>query len=125
MIKTRSLYFLFFAVLITSLNVYSQDDSLNNLSFELPSATVNCDVYLSGSRKLAGVSLGKLMDTTVNIYKEGFSRSFNVGEIKRVTFKNHGFWIGAAGGFAGSVIILGILGLTTYSGGGHPDFGPG
>jgi len=122
MIKTRSLYFLVFAILIASFKTHSQEDSLHdNLSFELPSSTEKCDIYLSGSRRVTEVSLGKLLDTTVNIYKDGFSKSINISEIKRVTFKNHAFWTGAAVGFAASVVFWGVYGLMLNHHG-HPDF---
>jgi hypothetical protein len=125
--KIQSLFFLTLSFLITAVNSYSQEDSLldnKNLQVETRSVTENCDIYLSGSYRVTEVSLGKLIDTTVNIYKEGYSRSFNVSEIKRITFKNHGFWAGTAYGFAGTVLALGLYGLVASHGGGDTEYGP-
>jgi hypothetical protein len=130
----RFLFSIFVIFSSLTQGIYSQDDSLpleKTTFIDEIGPTTECDVYISDKNtqlaaKFENVKLAVMDDTVVYVLKEGYQRrSCNLSNIKKIVFKNHGFWAGAGYGFAASVAIWGILGLATYQGGGHPDVGRG
>ena len=110
------------------LNTFSQADTTiynTQILVQTLGATENCDIYLLDSKLMKDVTIVGISDSLFYINKEGFNtRSFGINGLKKVTFKNHAFWPGALYGFAGTVALMGVLGLVTYRKGGHPDYGP-
>ena len=88
--------------------------------------TVECDVYLSGGKKLTDVQMVFENDSTLKVIRNTEFRLIGIRGIRKIVFKpsapfGKGYLVGSAFGF-----VLGFVPLAFTKGGGHPDFsGPG
>ena len=88
--------------------------------------TEECDIYLSGSKKLTDVHMVYENDTLLKVIRNSESRLISIAAIRKIVFKpsapfGKGYLVGSAFGF-----VLGFVPFAFTKGGGHPDFsGPG
>jgi hypothetical protein len=83
--------------------------------------TQSCDIYLTNNTILKDVMITDETDSNFKVIKKDVTREFNIADINRITFINHGFAKGLIYGELASVVVWGVFGLIN---GGSPEFRP-